>query len=140
MTDTQLRKIYIMVCDGKGYEANDGQFKVWKQTLGWCEEVDLAQAVLWWMADNATFPMPAELKPLVERAKRARLAKASVKTGLVRFYCPDCGIYTCGFLAMDDNRQRICRGNARIEAKRVSLVDVCGGVMNIVHDDRLASA
>ncbi len=58
-----------------------------------------------------------------------------VKTYLVRWHCPDCGIYASGYIRSDDDAPRVCKGNARIDAKRVSF-DICGGIMKIVHDER----
>jgi hypothetical protein len=153
MTEPELRKLYVMVCDGKGYQANDGQFKVWKQTLGWCEEPDLAQGILWWMADNAAFPMPAELKPLAERAKRERLARAGVKRYLVMWQCRVCGHSRTGFLTMEERGARYCSSHwgpllaldaPRVNGQRPERVQlptgsVCGHEMTIVNDDRLAT-
>lgn len=91
MTDPQLRKIYRRACDGKGFEPNEGQFKLWKQTLGWCEEEDLAQGLVWYFEANTSFPMPAELKPLSERARRERIAKNSGPAIQTVWQCEDCG-------------------------------------------------
>ena len=59
----------------------------------------------------------------------------AVKTYLVRWRCPDCGIYVSGYIRSDDEPLRVCRGNARIDAKRVSF-EICGGIMTIAHDER----
>lgn len=58
------------------------------------------------------------------------------RTFLVRWHCPDCGIHQAGWIEQFDSRPRVCRGHARIDQKRVSLVEICGAIMNIVHDER----
>ena len=126
MTEKELRNLYQTACDGKGYIGNEGQFKVWKQTLGWCEERDLAKALVAYFQDNTGFPMPAELKTLAESARRARITAASAIKELVRWRCPDCGIYRSGFLEPADHEPRICHGIAREGGN-------CGGLMEEIH-------
>ena len=125
MTDTQLKELYRTACHGKGFEPNDGQFKVWKQTLGWCEEADLAQALVWYFSDNAAFPMPAELKTLSERARRERVSRAAQKTELVGWFCPECGVHLSGFLDPSDHAPRACKGVPRTGPTG----EVCGAIM-----------
>ena len=110
MTTKELESLYKTACYGKGFEPNKGQFKVWEQTLGWCEEKHLAQAIIWWFSDNVSFPMPAELKPLAERSRREQMARAQEKTELVGWTCPECGIHVSGFIPPTDHEPRVCNG------------------------------
>jgi hypothetical protein len=135
MTDKQLQKIYQTACAGKNYEPSDGQFKVWKQTLGWIEEEDLAQALVDWFSNNSTFPMPAELKPLAMHAKDQRIARTSIKKYLVRWQCRECKITQCGWIPESDHEPRICRGIPQ-EARE----GICNGYMDIIHDERPKAA
>jgi hypothetical protein len=126
MTTKQLENLYRTACAGKGYEGNEGQFKIWKQTLQWCEEADLAQALVWYFSDNINFPMPAELKALAGRAMRERTSKLAIKTDLVGWYCPECGIHMSAFLPPGSDTTRVCKGVPRVYKGE----DVpCGAIM-----------
>ena len=135
MKDLQLRKLYETACNGKGFEPNDGQFKVWKQTLGWIEEQDLAQAIVEWFGDNDTFPMPSNLKPLAIGNKQRRATQAAQPLDLVRWYCPDCGIYVSGFIPLDEHYPCRCQGvpkDQRTDKNAVGQI-VCGALMEEIH-------
>lgn len=123
MTNNEMKEIYETACRGKGYEPNDGQFKIWKQVLGWCEAQDLARALIQWFTDNASFPMPAELKPLSEQARRERVARSSVKLDYVVYQCPVCMGTRSGW-PEDPERQRYCM-NYRDGSR-------CGTILQIV--------
>lgn len=140
MTDNQLKEIYRTACYGKGFEPNDGQFKVWKQTLGWCEEADLAQALVWYFQENTSFPMPAELKPLSERARRGRTAKTTGPKDEVRWRCPDCYVTMTGSIDPSDDRPRICRGlpRNRPQCDPQGNPIPCGAVMDEIERTRAA--
>ena len=90
MTDKDLKAVYESACDTKGFEGNAGQFKMWKQVLGWCERVDLQKALETYFAGNAGFPMPADLKPLAERARSERAARASGPEIYTVWECAEC--------------------------------------------------
>jgi hypothetical protein len=137
MTDPELRKIYKSACDGKGYEPNDGQFKVWKLTLAWCDQRDLAQALVYWFGDNTAFPMPAELKPLAERARRARTAKASAATDLVGWRCTICKVTRCGLISPEDHDPRYCQGIPKRPGYKPG--EICGGNLIEVHRESCAA-
>jgi hypothetical protein len=128
MTDKELKDLYVTACSGKGFEPSDGQFKLWKQTLGWCEQSDLAKALVEYFSTNTAFPMPAELKALSEQARRIRVTQAARKTVLVRWQCPDCKVTMCGWIPPEDRDPRACRGVAR-EGGRAN----CGAIMNEVY-------
>ena len=134
MTTKQLEKLYEMACRGKGYEPNDGQFKLWKQTLGWCEEVDLGQALVWYFSENTAFPMPAELKPLSARSLRERTNKTKDLRWYVTWECPTCGFRMSGFLSEDADLERRCPspyaplGDPR---KSLKVGEVCYGKMDV---------
>lgn len=109
MTSKELEKLYAQTCAVKGFEPNTGQFKVWKQTLGWIEERDLAEALTGWFATQIAFPMPAELKPLAMSAKRKRELEAERPRQLTIWQCPTCGSTQSGFITADDDKPRYCR-------------------------------
>lgn len=113
MTTKELEGIYATACAAKGYTPNDGQFKIWKQTLGWCERKDLEAALVEFFTNNTGFPMPAELKTLSESARRQRVSKLEQKTELVMWRCPECGIGCSGFPPVGDTTPRTCRGLPR---------------------------
>jgi hypothetical protein len=130
MTEAQLKNLYKVACDGKGFVGNDGQFKVWKQTLGWTEEKDLAKALVWWFTAETDFPMPALLKPLIERSRRERIAKASQRRFHVRWQCTTCHYTMQGFLAEDTNLERYCQS---IPQREYTLGEICGGNMEVIY-------
>jgi len=138
MNDGQLRNVYQTACDAKGYDANEGQFKIWKRLLGWSEMRDLGRAIEMWYEEETNFPMPAQLKPLVDRAVRERSAKSRAKTDLVRWQCPICGGTCAGFIPPDDFAPRTCksiygpmlRPDEPCQNRSLPLNDTCGSVMN----------
>jgi|ERR1017187_1560679 hypothetical protein len=109
MTDNELKVIYRDACSGKGFEPSDGQFKVWKQTLGWIEKQDLEAALTAWYGSETSFPMPAELKPLAMQAKQCRETQAAQPVDYVRRLCPVCGHSTTGYSPPSDREPRICQ-------------------------------
>ena len=111
MTTKELTGIYRVACQAKGYDGNEGQFKIWKQILGWCERIDLEKALETYFAGNTAFPMPAELKPLAERARRERMARLSQKEMLAMWRCPDCGAGLSAYLPEGSSTDgRRCQG------------------------------
>jgi hypothetical protein len=113
MKDTELKELYRTACAGKGFEPSDGQFKIWKQTLGWIEMQDLEAALTAWYADNQSFPMPAALKPLAMSNKQRRETRISQPLDLVRWRCHECKITMTGFIPPYDEGYRRCRGIPR---------------------------
>lgn len=109
MTKTELEKLYRMACDGKGYQPDDGQFKVWKLTLMWAEEKDLAQALVWFFQTEQGFPMPAQLKTLAEKARRERLARAVGDETYTVYVCAECGTRVGSW--RPDFVPRACKGH-----------------------------
>jgi hypothetical protein len=69
---------------------------------------------------------------VVATARLNREARGREKQ-LVRWRCPECGIFKSGFIAPDDSQPRICGGNQRIAPKRVSSAEICGAVMTEIH-------
>jgi hypothetical protein len=128
MMTKELEGIYRVACQAKGYEGNDGQFKIWKQTLGWCERPDLEKALEVWFSSSTAFPMPADLKPLSEQARRARAARLAQKEMLVMWHCLDCGVGLSGYLAEGESTEgRRCKGIPR--RKEYERGEHCGGIM-----------
>lgn len=134
MTDSELRNIYRVACEGKGFVGNEGQFKLWKQTLGWCAEKHLAQAMVWWFEDNQGFPMPADLKPLAERAMREERAGSANANWYFCWVCPCCGVRKGGFYAEDASTERRCTSPYEPKGKRQGFLpagQVCGAKMDL---------
>jgi hypothetical protein len=125
VTEKQLRTIYQTACDGKSFEPNEGQFKVWKQVLGWAEEKDLARALIFWFTDQTGFPMPADLKPLIEQARRERIAKASTPQVQKVWECLDCHTTVSSF---DENWiPTMCKGIRALPMKDPDYGAKCNG-------------
>jgi hypothetical protein len=153
MTTKELQGIYETACHAKGYTPNDGQFKIWRQTLGWCERKDLEAALVSYFTDNSGFPMPAELKPLSEHNRRLRVAQASESRALVVWLCPVCGYRRSGFLTSLESAYRKCLSHwgpllaldaprvKGVRPERIQLEDgqVCGAELGIVSDERVAA-
>ena len=143
MKPTELRGIYEVACQAKGYEANDGQYKIWQQILGWCERKDLEQALAWYFETETKFPMPAELKGLAGRAMWERTAKSSEKRYLVAFQCPMCLAGEAGYFTVNDSiEHRTCNSiyGRDKDGKRYGLPagELCPADMQIVKDERPA--
>jgi hypothetical protein len=110
MTKTDLKELYQVACDGKGRKADDGQLRVWVLTLLHLDKADLSQALVWYFTENSDFPMPAQLKPLAERARRNRFTAGNQK-GRVAWMCPTCKTRTVGFLAPGAETLRTCHSS-----------------------------
>lgn len=123
MTPKQLESLYKLVCDGKGFAPNDGQFKIWKQTLGFYEEKDVSQAITSFFQRNSTFPMPAELRPLIESARRQRIAKAGQPSVYTLWRCMECG-YRFGTWNIDLVPRR-CHGTLPVHMKHADFGKAC---------------
>lgn len=95
MKETELKKAYVRCCATKGFEPNDQQFKTWKSLMGFFEAEDIEKAIDLWYEEQTTFPMPAELRAVVGRVKRAREARAAAPKEYVGFHCTKCQ-FTCG--------------------------------------------
>jgi hypothetical protein len=104
----EMSQIYFEACDAKGYKGNDGQLKIWRQTLAYAEKKDLQQALIFYWQDNTDFPMPAELRHLVERARRERLAESSEPKEFVEYECPQCHAPFSTVVNVGDTRPRLC--------------------------------
>ena len=136
MTKRELEQVYKLACDGKGFKPNDGQFKIWQLTLGNLEELDLQQALVWYWADNTNFPMPAELKTLAERSRRAR---ASQTLGwIVRYQCPVCGMTMTSNPHTENRPPRTCNSCYGPIGSGIMLEEgeVCGAILDVLEDRR----
>ena len=108
MTDAKMKELYTLACDTKGFELNPGQLKVWKQTMGIFDAADMEAAIREWYGSNNTFPMPAELKPLIESARRKRTAPTTGYEFTTAYRCPRCGATCCGFTPAHEQRCERC--------------------------------
>jgi hypothetical protein len=107
MEDKDLRALYADACAAKGYEPESGQYKLWKEALLWADRRDVKASIERWWQGETQMPMPAQLKPLIEAARKSREARASSKSVLVRWECP-CGLTFSGFLEEHDMAGRRC--------------------------------
>lgn len=132
MTPNEMRDVYIAACDVKGYEVNDGQLALWKRIMGHLEKRDLMLGLDSWYAHETNFPMPVELKPLAELARRIRINRISEAKELVRWKCTDCGIYRSGFISPEDQAERRCQGIPKDGRTDTDFrgVRICGAVMS----------
>ena len=127
MKETELKKAYARACQTRGYEPSEGQFKTWKQTMMFFESVDIERAIDLWYESSTTLPMPAELKPLIERARRERTTKLHNQADFVAWKCPECGLTQSGW-PEDPARTRYCPRKGDRET-------ICGQTMLIVCRD-----
>jgi hypothetical protein len=108
MTDKDLKEIYKMACATKGFEPSDGQYKIWKQTLGWCDPKDLEKAIVEYFTTNQNFPMPAELKPLAEAARLKRVRPTTGYEFTTGYRCPRCALTVTSFNQAREMRCERC--------------------------------
>jgi hypothetical protein len=109
--DKELREIYADACAAKGYDTDGAQYKTWKEPLLWCDKRDVETALARWWETETQLPMPSQLKPLVDMARKARIARSTQEQWLVGWRCPSPDHYfsMCGFVADSDRRTRYCR-------------------------------
>ena len=93
------------------------------------DPADLRGGLASWWRTEQYLPMPAQLKPLAEQARRARIAKNTGPKDEVRWQCPDCGVTMTWFIDPADNRTRICWAPGREGG-------TCGAVMNEIQRDK----
>jgi hypothetical protein len=103
-----MGRIYYDACDAKGYKGNEGQLKLWRQMLGYAELRDLQKAMEIYWQDNSDFPMPAQLRHLVERARRERMEKSGGPSEMVEYECPSCHAPLSTVVEVGDTRPRLC--------------------------------
>lgn len=108
MKPAETAAIYYEACDAKGYKGNEGQLKIWRQQLGYAERKDLERALELYWQTNVEFPMPAQLRHLVERARRERLEAADVPKELVEYDCPECHAPFSTIVDVGDHGPRLC--------------------------------
>lgn len=108
MTPSETAAIYYGACDLKGYKGNDGQLRTWRQQLGYAEAQDLEKALELYWKDNTEFPMPSQLRSLVERSRRERLEVSDSPKELVEYVCPECQAPFSTYVEIGDRRNRIC--------------------------------
>lgn len=103
-----MGRIYYDACDAKGYKGNEGQLKLWRQMLGYADLGDLRTAMELYWQENSDFPMPAQLRHLVERARRERLEKSGGPSEMVEYECPQCHAPFSTVVDVGDMRPRLC--------------------------------
>ena len=132
MTDSELKAFYTEAIDRPRFKRPyDGEdLKLWKRMIGWAEAADMRTALDSWWADHIEYPMPAELKPLLERARQGRMARSAVHKFLTRWKCPGCGIFACGYVTASEDLTRACRGIPR------GRQGICGEIMSVCYTER----
>jgi hypothetical protein len=112
---SEMETIYDEACRAASNRPvpEPAQLKIWRQVMGGFDPGDLRGGLAIWWRTEQYLPMPAQLKPLAEQARRARIAK---NTGLID---------------PADNRTRICRAPGRDGG-------TCGAVMNEIQRDKVA--
>ena len=108
MTDGELKELYTLACDTKGYDPDPGQFRTWKSTLGWSDARDLEKAIAEHYTTNINLPMPAELKPLIESARRKRMLPTTGYEYLTGYRCPRCKTAMTSFSEAKEERCANC--------------------------------
>ena len=144
MKPSEVEKFYQRACGVRHNTPQVEEGREWAKILRDIEQRDADVAISNWWASTETdskgdlksnwLPAPADLKRFVYAAiNRRRVASAEHKD-LVRWQCPDCGRFACGFLSHGfDGPPLICSGFAREGG-------LCGSVMNeVYHEGRGAS-
>lgn len=77
MKPRELQEIYEDACRTASNRPapEPAQLVVWKQMFGMLDAKDLRGGLALWWRTNVFVPMPAELKPFVEQARRAQAAQ-----------------------------------------------------------------
>lgn len=97
LTEQEMKDIYTLACDTKGFVPDPGQGKIWKQVLGWYDPRDLEKAVIAWYSENDSLPMPALLKPLAEAARLKRVRPTTGFEYTTGYRCPRCALTVTSF-------------------------------------------
>ncbi len=108
MTDGELKELYTLACEAKGYDPDPGQFRTWKSTLGWSDARDLEKAIAEHYTTNINLPMPAELKPLIEAARRKRTLPTTGYEHQTGYRCPRCHRTVTSFAEAVETRCEAC--------------------------------
>lgn len=141
METSAVKEIYRQTCETKGYPPSEGQFKTWKTQFSLSSENDLRGAIDEWFARNATFPMPSDLLPAVQRIAQSRHSQYSTPRSLVTWKCHVCGYTMAALLTGSDSTWRNCSSFYGPVGSRSTLPrgQVCGGAMQIMVDERGAA-
>ena len=127
----EMETIYDEACRAASNRPvpEQAQLKIWRQVMCGFDPADLRGGLASWWRTEQYLPMPAQLKPLAEQARRARIAKNTGPKDEVRWQCPDCGVTMTWFIDPADNRTRICWAPGRDRG-------TCGAVMNEIQRDK----
>lgn len=151
MKPSELKTIYAEACRTATNRPvpDDAQEKIWRQLMGGFDAADLRAGLATWWQTEKFLPMPAELKPLAERARRDRFSKSALVKFLVAWSCPVCAASQSGYLSVEDRGVRHCSSpygpvvpvDAPAGTRRTMLGagDRCGAEMRIVLDERKAA-
>ena len=153
MKPNEMRAIYEEACCASSNRQlpEEAQLKIWQQQMGGFDAGDLRAGIAVWWQTEKYLPMPAELKPLAEAARRKRLALSSSEKFLVRWKCPDCSRTQSGIISTKymDTPARYCSGpklESRMEGhvRRCAVRPdgffgefICGATMEEIHREFL---
>ena len=111
MKPTETKAIYEAACRSKRMETKQDEADLWRRVLGGFEARDVRDAVDAWFSDStpvtignssrprgAFMPAPAELKPLIDKARRDREARAREPQDYICWQCTN-GHRVSGFIA-----------------------------------------
>lgn len=118
VTPTETKRVYEQACRTKRETPQDDQGRAWHRVLRGYDVRDVQAALDGWWADTtpthsgrprgAFMPEPAELKPLVEAARRRRETKEQTPKDLVRWRCQGCKCTCCGYVDAGSIRPPKC--------------------------------
>ena len=136
MKPSEMHTIYGEACRMAANRPvpDQAQEKLWYRLMSGFDGDDVREGLVLWYKAESFLPMPADLKPLSEQARRERITKSAIKTVLARWSCPDCGIPRSGWIPLDDHASRRCQGiptDKRTDTNRFGQ-RICGALMSEV--------
>jgi len=138
LTDSDLKELYTLACDTKGFTPDMGQFKMWKPILGWCDKRDLEKAIVEWYSSDTNFPMPALLKPLAEAARLKRVRPTTGYEYTTGYLCPRCGLTVTSFNLAREMRCERCWKGGYVAEVGTTPAEPSYSLMSVVLQERRA--
>jgi hypothetical protein len=137
MKPSEMDAIYTEACRAASNRPvpEPAQLKIWKQVMGGFDAKDIRGGLEIWWKTQIFLPMPSELKPLAEQARRESIAKTSNRTDHAAWECPVCGNTIGGFVTTDDHAPRVCHSPYSprgVKPRSLPAGVVCGSIMEEV--------
>lgn len=109
MKPAETKQIYERACRTKRLTPSEDEGRAWHKTLRQFEARDVEAALDSWWGDRTPsgidgrprgcfLPSPAELLPLVEKARTSREAKTREHRVEIQTHCPGCGAPLSAFV------------------------------------------